>query len=281
MGNAINPNVQGVTYVPPNKNCRPRQFIHQWSLIWFNKRWYISRRFSGNLLHRTSNSAFHWAVVAICGYIRYVPSRYCLGGRRFLVLLLKGWDSSSDDKLSSPEDLSSSGATATSFSWGTFKEVSCPAPESPFPAGTSSSTSLVIGGTKPSWREIRLSSDSLELSSNSGWLRVLTRGTSSDTDAESFNRESSTAMAPSSSWVPSRCKGSASGNSIFLCNVRSAPEPSQCCTTYTGIPESGFLMILYGSDSHLSASLCFPVRPTSFTRTRSPTSGTDPRTRRS
>ena len=79
--------VLGVTYVSPPPQ---QKFIHQWSIVWFNKRWYISRRFSGNLLHRTSNSAFHWAVVAICGYIRYVPSRYCSGGRRFLVLLLKG-----------------------------------------------------------------------------------------------------------------------------------------------------------------------------------------------
>ena len=158
----------GVTYVPPNENCHPRQFIPQWSLIWFTKRWYISRRFSENLLHRTSNSAFHWAVVSICGYTRYVPSRYCPGGRRFLVPLLQGWDSSSDDKLSSsPEDLSFSGAMATSISWGTFKEVSCPAPESLLPAGTSSSTSLATRVTKPSWREIRLSSDSFELWSNS------------------------------------------------------------------------------------------------------------------
>jgi hypothetical protein len=49
------------------------------------------------------------------------------------------------------------------------------------------------------------------------------------------------------------------------------PSPSSLCTVNTGMSGLGCPKTLYGYCSHLSASLCFSLKATIFTRTRSPT----------
>ena len=90
--------------------------------------------------------------------------------------------------------------------------------------------------------------------------------------SSAISKSSSISMSGSRLGSPTTGAGRlVNGRSWFLWSVRRRPWPSYLFTLSTGMSGMGWSSTIYGSSSHLSAILCFPLMPSFYTSTLSPT----------